>query len=286
MNHSQLREFLYDRIKSLPTLPAVLPRVLTLTQDDNAGPGRLVEAISQDPALTAKVLRVANSAYYSFSRAIATLEHAVPLIGLNTVRSLALSIGVMDNLKIRTPLPGFSLESLWTHSLAVAMALEKLAQKLDLDTHYLFTLGLLHDVGKIVLVRYFSDRFAACLERLEGRPYSEVWRIERQEMGFDHAEVGGILLAQWRFPDLLVKPIQAHHADKPLPKASRVDWALLRVADVMSHRAGLVPVNGPAPDYPGDLLEYLEVKPQAVQELESGLAGQAERINALYSAMS
>jgi putative nucleotidyltransferase with HDIG domain len=290
MNQFELREYLYERIKSLPTLPTVLGKVLALTQSPDSSPDELVDTISQDPALSARILRVANSAYYGFPRTITSLDRALPLIGLDAISSMAMSLGVMDKLKIPQNSAAFTPAGLWTHSLAVAMGLELLAKRVELEAHYLFTLGLLHDVGKIVLVRDFTDLYLDCHRQAREQGIWDASIVERKILGFDHAEVASILLSQWHLPELLIKPIQAHHQDKEMPRASRVDWALLRVADLVAHRvslgSGLREAPTPPPEYPEVLLDYLEINDEILDEVEGELATRAESIEALYQAMA
>jgi len=95
MEKNELQAKIYSKIEELPTLPVVLPRLLSLTADEKAGAAHLADAISSDPALTSKILKVSNSAYYGFSQEISSLERAIPLLGFNMVRSLALSISVI-----------------------------------------------------------------------------------------------------------------------------------------------------------------------------------------------
>ncbi len=162
MDKEALHATLYSGIDEIPTLPALVPQLLSLIEEDLAGAEDIAVAIRRDPAMTAKILKVANSAYYGFSQKISGMDQAVPLLGLNMVKSLALSIGVVRALPSESASPHFSQEGLWIHSLAVATAIQELSRRLthapDGGDHY-FIIGLLHDTGKVVLDQFFGDGF-------------------------------------------------------------------------------------------------------------------------------
>ncbi len=286
MDKHQFRKLIYTQVDQLPTLPAALPRLLALMGDRNAGAGQIVEAISTDPALTSKILQAANSAYYGFSKTIANLERAVPLLGLNMVKSLALTMGVLRSLPAGRDDLHFSSHGLWTHSLAVATAVNELGKRLRLETEYLFTLGLLHDVGKVVLFHYFPEMYIEVLEEAVKRQGEDLALVEREVMGLDHGEVGQLLLKRWKFPDLIAGPIGVHHHDHIPDRVDEVDVALLQAADHAALASGVGAAGNPRViPLPESVFQTLEIRPEQVEELVQFMKGKAEEITALYHAM-
>ena len=140
-----------------PTLPAVVPKLLSVMGKDGANASDIAGTISTDPALSSKILKVANSAYYGFSQEILSLKLAMPLLGRTMVRSLALSIGVIQSLPSNRKSPNFSDKGLWIHGLAVATLMQELGKRFKNggNADHFFITGLLHDIGKVGLKSAF-----------------------------------------------------------------------------------------------------------------------------------
>ena len=275
-----------SRIRELPTLPAVLTRLLQVVEDDGSDAADVVEVITPDPALTAKVLKVANSAYYGLPSSVANLERAVPLLGMGMVKSLALSIGVVENIPHAGPNPHFSRAGLWTHSLAVATVLDEMAKRLKLEAGHLFSLGLLHDVGHIVLDLFFPELFIRALQTAneENIPLN---RAETEVIGLDHGEVGAILLSHWKFPKPIVNPTAAHHHDSRPEGVDEIDAAMLRISDLLALEQGFVATDHDSKVHFGqDELDILEIDLDRVGEFRKYLTGQGEKIASFWDSMS
>ncbi len=210
MDEQDVQQFRAEVIsrKNLPTIPTVLTRILQLIDRDTS-PGReLVEVIEHDQALTGKMLRLANSAFFGQSRRVATIPRAVVLLGFSTVRNLALGVKVWDALS--TGISRAYLEELWTHAVAVAVATRSLASRLRAgDPDEAFTAGLLHDVGRLVLAMRFRERY---WQAVGGATESEpVEVMEQSTFGIDHAEVAGWMLEAWSLPPSIVEAVRGHH---------------------------------------------------------------------------
>ena len=210
MDTTTLQQFRADVIarKSLPTIPPVLTGIIALIDDDRAGAKKLVELIERDQALTARLLRLANSAFFGQARKVSTIPRAVLLLGFSTVRNLALGVKVWDTLG--TGVSRKELEALWTHAVQVAAAARTIArQQRQVNPDEAFTSGLLHDVGQLVLALRFKElywdtvRKATSTEHLVG--------LEQSTLGVDHAEVGSWLLEAWNLPALMVEAVRRHH---------------------------------------------------------------------------
>ena len=288
MEKEALRKKIFSKIDELPTLPEVLPRLLDLMESEKSDASDVAQAISHDPALTSKVLKVANSAYYGFSQEICSLDRAVPLLGLNMVRSLALSIGVMSSLPGGDRnAPHLSHENLWIHSLAVATAVQELAKRTGESNEHLFVMGLLHDMGEIVLDQFFNQEFGLALEAVKNGKDVSLYMAERNIIGMDHGEIGNMVLRRWKFPDAITGPISVHHQTEIPDGIHPKDVALLRVADTVSKTVGFG--NGEFSNYPetheGDM-KMLGLDDSGLAEMKTYLLEAKDGIVDFFSALS
>ena len=221
-------------IEGLVTLPDVFLRINRLIDDPGSSSTDIAKAVSKDPSFTLRLLRVANSSLYSFSSPVTTVAKAVSIIGTAQIRSLALSMSVA---KTFAGLPNalVSMENFWRHSLycaLVARSLAKLCRGCDPDT--LFTAGLLHDIGELVIFnRLPKQAEEALLMVLDSQDQLQVHQAEQQAMGLDHAAVGGALARLWHIPPQLEECIAYHHdiaGARRYPKAT----ALVHLANVLA----------------------------------------------------
>jgi putative nucleotidyltransferase with HDIG domain len=195
--------------RNLPTIPTVLARILQLTEADAASAKDLVEVVEHDQALTSKILRLANSAFFGQSRRVQTIPRAVVLLGFSTVRNLALGVKIWDALG--GGVTQARLAALWTHSVTVAVAGKALVVRLRAgDPDQAFTGGLLHDVGRLVLAMRFGEEYW----RVAGAAAEgTISAAESAAFGVDHAEVGGWMLEAWNLPPGIVEVVRTHHAE-------------------------------------------------------------------------
>ena len=212
---------LIRQVQDLPSLPIAVTRVMQLTNDPKAGLSDVAHALASDQGLAARVLKLANSAYYGSSRRIGTVSEAVVILGMRTTRNLTLATSCQDMLE--REVQGYFLPrgALWRHSLACAAAAQNLARRAHFrGTEEAFVAGLLHDIGKVVMSAYLKAEFAQVLTRVaKGRlTFSDA---EREVLGFDDAEVGARLLERWNLPSTLS---QRYGIIMPHRKPRRVRW--------------------------------------------------------------
>jgi HD-like signal output (HDOD) protein len=223
---------LIEELERLPSQPTIGMQVLFMTDDPTASAQDLARVIAADPSLTARILKVANSAYYGLSGRVMNVGFAVTVIGFATVRSMAAATasGLYTQGERVAP-PGF-----WEHGLAVASAASKLADRVDLRRADAFSLGLLHDLGAALLFRSDPVRYDDVLRRSreEHVPLSDV---EREAFGLSHDEAAGRVLAAWQFPEDFVATLRAHH--EPLDASSPGALRVLAAAEAV---AGLLPM--------------------------------------------
>ncbi|MBW2195657.1 MAG: HDOD domain-containing protein [Deltaproteobacteria bacterium] len=288
MDKIELRKKVFSKIDELPTLPVVVPKLLELMGQSKSDVSNVTEAISHDPALTSKVLKVANSAYYGFPQGISDLERAVALLGFNMVKSLALSMGVLHSLTSEKKSSHFSQQGLWIHSLAVATVMRELGKRFAQkdDTSHLFVVGLLHDIGKVVLNQFFGDYFQEALEKAEKEDKGKLHTAEQEIIGFDHGEVGAILLERWKFPETIVKPIALHHKTEIPDEASVQDVAMIRIADALPRELDLSVEGDPCLEEIQEAdLQTIGMKEEDLEQMKAYLDSSKEGIYSFFNAM-
>lgn len=221
-------------IEGLVTLPDVFLRINHLIDDPDSSASDIAKAVSRDPAFTLRLLRVANSSLYSFSAPVTTVAKAVSIIGTSQIRSLALSMSVA---KTFAGLPNelVSMENFWRHSLYCALTARSLAKMCrggDPDT--LFTAGLLHDIGELVIFNRLPKLAEeALLAVLDSQDQMQVHEAEQRVMGVDHAAVGGAMARLWHIHPQLEECI-AHHHDIAGAKLYPRETALIHLANVLA----------------------------------------------------
>ncbi|SDI41186.1 HDOD domain-containing protein [Desulfosporosinus hippei] len=205
-------EHVLKRVHTLPPLPSSAIQVLELTKNPATSAKELETVIGMDPALTAGILRQANSAYYGYPRRISSLREAIVLLGFQVTQELAMSAAISPILK--TNLLGYEIdqEGLWKHSLLTAMAARKVCQHCKLPYgEVAFTAGLLHDIGKLVISVYVQEVGDFLVQKAKDTPLTFV-ELEERVIGFDHARAGGFLARSWNLPEELVAAISFHHS--------------------------------------------------------------------------
>ncbi|MDA0333919.1 MAG: HDOD domain-containing protein [bacterium] len=215
---------------TLPTLPQVIARIVEMVDDERTTARQLGAEIAKDQVVSAKVLKLVNSGFYGFSQTISTIPHAVAMLGFDTVKSLVLSSGVLEMMD--NALPG-----LWDHSLACARACTFIAEEADLEApEEVSVIGLLHDLGKVILSQTLVDDFARIRQRAE-RGAMLLVQSELDVLGCHHGEIGAWLLSKWALPAKLTLPIADHHDFRPnRDHAQRT--AAVHLADVLVRAEG------------------------------------------------
>jgi signal transduction histidine kinase/HD-like signal output (HDOD) protein len=209
MRSVELKDFV-GQLKELPTLPPIAIRLIDLAGNREAGIREVAQLIETDQAFSAKLLRIANSAYFGFSRRINTVERATTLLGLDLVRSLALSIVVFDYFKVERK-RGFNLVEFWRHSAACAIASELLARRFRYpQPQEAFVAGLLHDLGKLVFFFWNQAQYEDVVGKANNNRLL-LLRAEEIDLGIGHTQAGKLLMDHWKFPASLVNAAWLHH---------------------------------------------------------------------------
>ncbi len=224
-------------IKAFPAMPGAALKLLTLADAPSATAQQIEEVLRQDPGLTANVLKMANSAYFGIPSKIGSVRQAVMLLGLK--RLVQMVVAACASVVIDRGVPGYDLPAgeLWRHSLAVSVAAKGLAAELKLPAaDEIFTAGLLHDVGKLILGQFVQEDYPE-IERVlaHGMTFEAA---EAAVLGIDHAEIGARVLAQWSLPENIVHAVRWHHAPE---KFGSVDIMLdvVHVANMLCLMIGI-----------------------------------------------
>ena len=176
------------RIGDLPAMPEIVTKVMQITEDPGVAVSDVSELIEQDPALTAKLLKVSNSSYYGMRQVVGTLKLALVILGVREVRNIVLGISVVDTLSDASTDRLLNKEGLWKHSVTVASFSKKLGIHLDLSLQGEdFIAGLLHDIGKLVLWRQMQDEYIEVYDAAKENGGS-LHEFELDRLGFDHAD--------------------------------------------------------------------------------------------------
>lgn len=222
-------------IRDLPSLPAVVIELLGNLEQEDTGGKMLADKISQDQALTAKTLRLANSSFYGMQRKVTTIQQAIAILGFNSVRTLVTAAGVIGNFSAGGD-SKFDFQLFWRHSIGTALCAKALARVRQVNQDQAFMVGLLHDIGRLVLVTRSAQYYE---EVLVYRAQQDCCLLdaERAVLELDHTMVGRVLAEHWKFPLLMQKAIESHHVPGTQEPGSLV--ALVHVADAMAHALDL-----------------------------------------------
>ncbi len=266
--------------KKLPTLPEVAYRLLDLLSGEPEI-SELEEVIRYDQALTSKILSVANSAYAGAKKEIHTLERAIVLLGLREVSEIAFSICIFSVFKPLKNVRNFDIREFWLHSIATGITARIIAQALDAkDEDLFFTLGLLHDVGRLLLIHLFPEKFEEILILQEESGRSLL--AEEMELGLAHTWMGRWLFKRWGLPEKFVLVARFHH--NPFYKDRFLfEPAVIKLADLTVHNLGLVNLPGGQNGDPAPLLSKLGLSQELYQAITEHLLFVREGLNEAWA---
>ncbi len=274
MDSLEIRHLIHQ-IQQLPTIPSVALKILALAKEKYASVDEISQVIEKDQALTSKLLKVANSPFYGRSFRVKTIKDAVVVIGFDTLRSIALSISIIDVFQRDKSQKRLMDEQFWLHCLACAICAERLSKRMGVPfVEEAFLAGLIHDIGKVVLDQYCHQDYERVLEKADSN-YKDVSELENEIIGFDHTTVGRWLLEAWKLPPLLSEGVWLHH--QPINKGWKEHesyqlGAVLNVADTIAHiyRIGSGGDRKPR-DLPDETLELLGLTKEDINQITSDL---------------
>ena len=223
-------------LRQLPSFPAVATKVLQLLAKEDVPIRRIVDLIRTDPAFSAGILRVANSALFGFVAQVETVKHAVVIVGLDRVRTLTLTVAMGSYLKAALRI--VTLRGCWRHSLACALLSEELATSCSVHLDRAYTAGLLHDIGRLGLLVAYPAEYSNVLAVTEENSM-DILQVERDLFDIDHCQAGRWLMKEWKFPEEFHDIAARHHSE---PTTGEFDLLALvrlacRLADTLGFQA-------------------------------------------------
>lgn len=229
-------ESLLSRINDIPTLPASVLRVMQMIEDPFCSSSDLAKVIQADPAMAAKVLKLANSSYYGFRQKIGNIPQAVTLLGFATLKNTLLAAAVFDMFRVAGT--GFDLPALWTHSVTAATAAKLLAKRAQYPhSEKAFTAALMHDVGKIILARFIPQGLSEIVAVVQAENMA-MYDAENKVLGLSHPALGAWVLGRWGLPSPIVEAVEFHH--HPTRAQNGFDLAgIVYLANILAHRSGI-----------------------------------------------
>ncbi len=201
---------IFEKIEAIPTLPVVVEKLNTVIYKPQTNAKEVAKILSLDPALSSRILRIVNSAFYGLPNRITSITHAIIMLGFNTIKNIAISSSVLDVFKKQVT--DFDiLKEIWKHSIGVASSAKVIAKHMGLIVvDEFFMAGLLHDIGYIALYAYQYQKFLEFIEKCNSSTESTT-TIERSIFGYDHQEIGGYLFEKWNMPKMLEESASFHH---------------------------------------------------------------------------
>lgn len=268
-------------IDRLPGLSTTVIKVLETCNNLDASANDLTRVISLDPILTGQVLTLVNSAYYGLPQTISSVTRAVVLLGLNTVKQLALSLAIIDNFYHRRSFPAFSADDFWSHSLCVAAAAKSLAEATGAplsDHQEYFVAGLLHDLGKIPLHKCAPIEGAETV-RLACEKGWPLPAAETAVLGFDHGVVGKMIAQKWRLSPCVSDCLGLHHIPEAVPSENRSFVQLVAYANRFANLGRIGFAGDCVATDPRDhsLLESLGLNEDILSALHAAVSDEFER---------
>jgi len=265
--------------QDLPTLPEVVGKILQEFDSDSSSAGRLTQLLETDHAISARILRVANSAFYGLEREVLSVQRAVVVLGYIAVRDLVLSTAVYDAFSKKQQI-ALDPEDFWLHSVGTARAAHLLARKYcpSASKEGCFTAGLLHDVGKYLLALTLRHEYAAIVREAETSKCG-LQDLEAERIGVTHAEVGALVAEEWKFPILLTETIGNLYKWKTYSGPYQSEVYVVALADKISRFSGF----GNAGDwnevsFEAGSIGLLGLTEELAHEIVEEVAGQRDEI--------
>jgi len=273
------------RIGEIATLPEVTVKIIQIVEDPKATAKELHTIIKHDPALSAKILKVVNSAFYGLPGQISSIDRAIVLLGLSAIKNISIAMSMTRMFRAGKPVEGIDGMEVYRHSLAVATAcriLTKLQGRPSLEESFLA--GLLHDLGLLVERQAFPQQTQEIMKRFNAAPKSFV-QIEKEVLGADHQMFGQGLAAKWRFPRVLRTAIGYHHQPMELAPENRELAALVNAADILASRAGVgFTASAWGEQISDEVLQCINLQRADVEAITEQIPGEVASTEALFSA--
>jgi putative nucleotidyltransferase with HDIG domain len=226
------------KASDLPSMPEVAFEVIRIADQSDSSASTVANTLSQDPSLSARVLRLANSAFYGMSREVNSVQESVVVLGMRTTKSLSLVAASFPWLHMALEGKGLNPKLLWNHCITCASFSKVLAAKTNnVDPEQAFCVALLHDMGTVALYLTLEEQFQYLLKQAKSGHHT-FDLIEREFLGFDHAELGAALAEHWNLPKSFCKSIKYHHRPSSADQPDMVT-DIIHIADILVRQRGI-----------------------------------------------
>lgn len=264
-------EELIDGTVSIPTIPTILNDINAVLSSPDGSAKDAARIIERDPAIATKVLRLVNSSFYALKNTVSSIPLACSILGLKVIRNLVVQATVLETFGKGPDMADFAVDWLWDHSFKAAIAARLLAEKSpaghQLSKEDAYTCGLIHDVGKMILLESQIDQFGESL-RLSREQKIPLAKAEGEVFGFTHAHVGGLLAQRWRLADAVQAAVMYHHS----PATNPEDWArsfLIKAANTLAHQETGTPASYQGDTTDADSLQALGIPADEMAEIRA-----------------
>lgn len=278
-------DLIRNKATSLPTLPVIINNIIVMVKDERTTASDLASFISNDQALSARVLKIANSPYYGLPKKIDSITRAVMVIGFREIISIALGSWVYKTISPKKGKDLIDMNELWKHSIGVGFAARHIEMKINgRNEESTMLVGLLHDIGKILFLIHFQEDYLKVLERhlADGTP---LHIAETELLEIDHTEMAFLLMRHWNFPDSISIPIRYHHNPADCPPEYQAGAMIVNASDYLCYSAQIAHAVGFPPERPDDVMSSLGISNMQADELTESLKSSKARMDSFLEAL-
>ncbi|MCX7725626.1 MAG: HDOD domain-containing protein [Chitinispirillaceae bacterium] len=279
-----------DRIEhfsNLPTLPQLATKLIKTINNPHTSAVDVASIVEQDVSLSAKVLRLANSAFYGIPKSVTSINSAVVILGFKVISTLVLSLTVFDMFPEDKRIKAlFDRKAFWLHSLSCGIIAKLLTSRINkcilFDPEEAFCAGLLHDIGKIVMEQYIHREFHRALEYASLRK-TPLIEAENKILGYNHGDVANWLTARWGLPSEIRFSLIFHHEPEKAPNGKDITM-LCHIADWLCYESNMViDKKYTAPHLKDYCLDYLKIMPEVIEEIKDIIPAEVEKTSVFYT---
>jgi putative nucleotidyltransferase with HDIG domain len=261
-----------EEIESLPTLPIIAQKIQQLISNDRSNMAQIASFISKDQAISSRVIRLVNSAFFGLRNRVASIQQAIVLLGLNTITNIVMGISVVKVFSENSTGSIFDREMFWFHAFGTAMGAKMIARELGRDEpEDYFLAGLLHDIGILVLDQFFHDEFVDVLKNMIEYKI-DLLESEHKMFGTTHQETGAYLATKWKLPSILIHSIRYHHNPFTVPNETTDQMKdislIVHIADIAASNKGIhFGLPSGQKKYESDLFSIIKIREKDIDTI-------------------
>ncbi len=282
LSASEIVDAAMAHVSRLATLPEISARILSLVEDPDSSADDLESLVSTDAVLSARVLKVVNSAFYGMPSEVTTIQQAIVMLGFSGLKSIVLAASLAKLFRGGSIDDSFNAQELWSHSAAVGAASKMLADELGMDGSEMFLTGLMHDVGIVVEIQASRTGFVEVIKARSENPSESFCETEARILGATHEDFGLGLARKWNFPAAMQAAVGSHHHPERADGDARRIASLICVADHLAAEAGIGYVGTvQGSPFPIAAVEFLGLSDAAIENVRATLPDAASQANML-----